>query len=58
MAKFRFGLQAVLKYRGILEDEAKRAFADAQRAVTPGQSAVFYQDRVCLGGCIVDSAGN
>ena len=35
---------------------ARMRFPDAQRAVTPGQSAVFYQDRVCLGGCIVDSA--
>ena len=35
---------------------ARMRFPDAQRAVTPGQSAVFYPDRVCLGGCIVDSA--
>ena len=37
-------------------DRAHMAFSEPQRAVTPGQSAVFYDGQVCLGGAIVDSA--
>jgi tRNA-specific 2-thiouridylase len=51
MAKIRYNHQAapaVIKMAG--EDTMTCTFNDPQRAITPGQAAVFYRDGVILGG--------
>ena len=39
----------------VTDEEIEVTFFDPQRAVTPGQAVVLYQDRVCLGGATITS---
>ncbi|MDB5054585.1 MAG: mnmA [Bacilli bacterium] len=55
MAKFRYR-QPDQAVRVTLEDDGSAVvlFEQPQKAITPGQSVVFYESEVCLGGGIID----
>ena len=59
-----FNAKAKIRYRQaeqsctatrLNEREWSVCFDEPQRAITPGQSIVFYQDDVCMGGGIIDA---
>ena len=54
-AKFRYR-QSDQEVSVLLKEDKLLVTANKpQRAITPGQSVVFYQDEVCLGGAVVDT---
>jgi len=54
-AKFRYRQKDSRVHVTLLEDSKVRVdFEQEERAVTPGQAVVFYQDEVCLGGGTID----
>lgn len=56
MAKIRYRQedQACRVFIDTTNNKCKVSFAQAQRAITPGQSIVFYMQDICLGGGIIE----
>lgn len=54
-AKTRYRQKDQICHVSIINDECHVHFNELQRAVTPGQSVVFYNKDICLGGGIIDS---
>jgi tRNA-specific 2-thiouridylase len=53
-AKIRYRIaDTACRLEAGLHDTIRVSFKQAQRAITPGQSVVFYDDDVCLGGGII-----
>jgi len=53
-AKIRYRQSEQACHVLITDDNCVVCFDEPQRAITPGQSIVFYNDNICLGGGIID----
>jgi tRNA-specific 2-thiouridylase len=53
MAKTRYRQSDQACEVTLTTDGVKVVFDEPQRAITPGQSVVFYQGDVCLGGGVI-----
>lgn len=54
--KTRYRQQDVMCEVEVIGNQCKVIFPEPVRAVTPGQSIVFYDGEVCLGGAVIDTA--
>ena len=62
--KFPLNCHAKIRYRqadqpcevSATESKVQVSFTTPQRAVTPGQSVVFYEGDICLGGGVIEAA--
>ena len=58
-AKIRYRQASQICKVSLNDDQTiKVNFDESQRAITPGQSVVFYDDDVCLGGSVIKSKSN
>ncbi len=58
MAKIRYNAPKVPAVIHVLDEHQVRVdFQDPQRAITPGQAVVFYQEDIVLGGATIASYG-
>ncbi len=57
-ARYRHQDAACTLAAGDVAGQFRLRFADAQWAVTPGQSAVLYQGEVCLGGGVITTGAS